>query len=509
MTASPATNPWLVCPRPDPAAAVRLFCFPYAGGGAGVFRRWAAQLPAGIELCAVQLPGREGRLRERAFDRMTHLVSALAAALRSDLDRPFAFFGHSLGALVAFELARRLRREGRSGPVHLFASGRRAPQLGTIGPPRHDLPEAQFREALRHLGGTPREVLDNDELMDLLSPTVRADFAVAETYRYEPGAPLDCPITVLGGQEDPNNPPDRLHAWAEHTHADFRVRMAPGGHFFLHSATARVLEVVAGELAPLLPADSRWPAVAAVPALGANDVHVWRAPLEQPPPSLEALEQTLSPDERQRAERFHFPRDRRHFIAGRGILRTLLSRYLGQRPDEIQFCYNPHGKPRLCPETTGLHFNLAHSHGLALYAVSRGRELGVDLERVRADFDGEQLAQRFFSPREAAGLRSLPAAQRREAFFSCWTRKEAYLKATGMGLSLALDRFDVSLAPAAAALLATRHDSAEARRWSLCDLAPGLGYTGALAVEGHGWRLWSAEWAGVEAPTPRHSFVEH
>ncbi len=473
-----------------------------------MYRRWATALPAGIELAAVQLPGRESRLAERAIDRMGHLVAALATALRPHLDRPFAFFGHSLGALVAFELARRLAREGRPGPVHLFAAARRAPQVAGTQPPCHDLPEPQFRAALARMGGTPPQVLDNDELMRLLAPTLRADFALAETYRYEPGPPLDCPFTVLGGLADVNTSALQLQGWAEHTRSTFGLQMLPGGHFFIHSALARVLEVVTEALTPLRSGASQWPAVSTVPPLQSNEVHVWRASLEEPPCCLETLLRTLSPDERQRAERFHFPRDRRHFIAGRGMLRLLLAGYLGQGPGEIQFCYNPQGKPRLCLDRGDLRFNLAHSQGLALYAFSRGRELGIDVERIRSDFDGEQLAQRFFSPRETAGLVSLPAQRRREAFFSCWTRKEAYLKATGLGLSLALDRFDVSLAPAAAALLATRHDPAEARRWSMRDLAPAPGYTGALAAEGHGWRLWSAEWA-PEGRSSQVSLVQH
>jgi 4'-phosphopantetheinyl transferase len=359
------------------------------------------------------------------------------------------------------------------------------------------------------MGGTPRDVLESDELMRLLGPTLRADFAVADTYQYEASQLLDCPITVLGGADDANAPDGQLYAWAELTRGECCVRLLPGGHFFLHSSRARVLELVGQALAPLTSGGSKWPAVASVPPLGNEEVHVWRAHLELPAQTLEGLEQTLSPDERQRADRFHFARDRRHFVAGRGTLRLLLARYLGQRPDAIQFSYNPQGKPMLCPETGGLRFNLAHSHGLVVYAVSRGRELGVDLERIRPNFDGEQLAERFFSARETAGLRSLSTQQRPDAFFSCWTRKEAYLKATGMGLSLPLDCFDVSLAPAAAALLATRHDPAEARRWLLCDLVPGPGYAGALAVEGQGWRLWSAEWAGVDGHHPQHALLQN
>jgi 4'-phosphopantetheinyl transferase len=406
-----------------------------------------------------------------------------------------------MGALVAFELARRLRRDGRPGPRHLFVSGRMAPQFRK-GDPCHALPEPQFREELRRLGGTPHEVLEHPELMRVLVPMLRADFAVCETYVHNPAEPLDCPITAYGGLEDDAVRPDQLEGWAAHTRAGFHLRMLPGNHFFLHSAEARLLQMLADELAPLTAAapeaDEGWPEVAAVPALADGEVHVWRTPLEQPADRLEDLRRTLAPDERQRAERFHFDKDRRHFVAGRGLLRTLLGRYLGRDPGSLQFAYNPQGKPMLAGEGGGLRFNLAHSHGLALFAVSRGRELGVDLERIRPEFAGEPVAQRFFSPREVAALRALSGERRHEAFFVCWTRKEAYLKATGKGLSLPLDCFDVSLLPGEpAALLATRHDPTEVGRWSLRALAPAQGYAGALAVEGRGWRLRCGSLAGA------------
>jgi surfactin synthase thioesterase subunit/phosphopantetheinyl transferase len=456
-------------------------------------------MPPAVELRAVQLPGREGRLRERPFDCMGPLVDALAGVIRPHLDRPFAFFGHSMGALVAFELARRLGRDGLAGPSHLIVSGRRPPQAPQTAPTLHDLPPEEFKDALRRLGGTPREVLEHADLMQVLTPMLRADFAVVETYRFEQGPALECPVTVLGGLEDIGAPPDALPGWGEHTRGPFRVRMLPGGHFFLHAGEALVLEALAEELAPHLgepTATAPWPASAEVPPLAGDVVHIWRAPLEQAPECLEVLERTLSADELHRADRFHFPRDRRHFVAARGTLRTLVGRYLGREPGAIQFAYSPQGKPMLGPEADGLRFNLTHSHGLALVALARGREVGVDLEKVRADFDGERLADRFFSAQETAQLRSLPAPRRREAFFRCWTRKEAYVKATGMGLRLPLDCFDVSLTPGSAALLAARHDPGEVRRWSMRDLAPAPGYAGAVAAEGQLWRLWCAEWAG-------------
>ena len=241
-----------------------------------------------------------------------------------------------------------------------------------------------------------------------------------------------------------------------------------------------------------------WRSVAQVPELTPDAVHVWRIGLDISDAVLSRLRDVLADDERQRADRFHFEKDRRHFTTGRGALRTILASYLGLRPEEIRFTYTNYGKPLLSGANEALRFNLSHSHGLALLAVTLGREIGVDLEFIRDNLerDGELLAERFFSPREVAALRSLPAALRREAFFHCWTRKEAYIKAHGMGLSLPLDQFDVTLHPdEPAALLATRPDPTEAQRWSMRSLLPADGYVGALAVEGHSWRLECGHWS--------------
>ena len=233
--------------------------------------------------------------------------------------------------------------------------------------------------------------------------------------------------------------------------------------------------------------------------LSSNDVHVWCATLDQPITRVQQLAQTLSDDERVRAERFHFDQDRKRFIVGRGVLRTILSRYVGIEPGRLQFCYGSQGKPYLKEKSGGdaLRFNLAHSHGMALYAFARGREIGIDLERVCAEVPGEQMAARFFSPLESATLRALPTKVKPKAFFTCWTRKEAYIKARGEGLSLPLDQFDVSIAPGEPAkLLNRRGDPLEASRWSLQELVPGPGYVGALVVQGLGWRLtcWKSEY---------------
>src|SRR5579863_6116720 len=214
-----------------------------------------------------------------------------------------------------------------------------------------------------------------------------------------------------------------------------------------------------------------------------NEVHVWRASLDLPPAQIDSFLQTLAPDEQSRADRFYFRGDRERFIAAHGILRSILGLYLNSAPKCLSYCYGSHGKPALAdqPRHDAIRFNLSHSCAIALYAVARRHEVGIDVESIR-DLEVAQIAQRFFSRRETATLSALPTDLRKHAFFLCWTRKEAYIKARGEGLSLPLDQFDVSLIPGEpAALLATRPDSSEALRWDLRELAVAPGYVGALA----------------------------
>lgn len=233
-------------------------------------------------------------------------------------------------------------------------------------------------------------------------------------------------------------------------------------------------------------------------ALPVDEVHVWQAELNQPPQVTRNCLTLLTPDERARAARFHFDRDRNHFIVARGLLRQLLARYLKMKPANLRFRYGSHGKPSLIHDTgvENLSFNLSHSHERALCAVARGRELGVDIEHLRPEFADRDVAERFFSRLEVAALSSLPEEAQVEGFFNCWTRKEAYVKAVGEGLSLPLDRFDVSLKPGEpAALLGTRGLNEEVSRWQLMELLPGAGYAGALVAEGSGWHLRCWRWA--------------
>jgi medium-chain acyl-[acyl-carrier-protein] hydrolase len=240
---------WFLGREPGPLTRLRLFCFPYAGGGASVFRAWTALLPRDVEVVPIQMPGHETRLNEPLFSNFQPLVDALARDLDRWLDVPFAFFGHSMGAVIAFELARRLHASGRGDPVHLFLAGRRAPHLASDEEPLHDLPDAELLERVRALNGTPATVLEDRELIELLLPILRADFAICESYEYRAQGPrLQCPLSVFGGTEDPEVSRDDLLAWREHTQGRFRARLFPGDHFFLHTARAPLLAAIADEL---------------------------------------------------------------------------------------------------------------------------------------------------------------------------------------------------------------------------------------------------------------------
>ena len=219
----------------NPKASMRLFCFPFAGGGTLAYRDWSRHLPSQVELRPVKLPGREDRLNEACFQEALPLVRVLASGLASYLDRPFAFFGHSMGALLAFELARELRRQRQPEPFCLMASGRPAPQISISQVPLHKLSDAALIDVLRHYGGTPEIVFREKALMEVFLPMIRADLAINETYVFVPEKPLDYPIRAFGGESDVV-PRTTLDAWRQQTTGSFALHMFPGGHFYLNEA---------------------------------------------------------------------------------------------------------------------------------------------------------------------------------------------------------------------------------------------------------------------------------
>ncbi len=241
------TSPWFIVP-PNERTKIRLFCFPYAGGTSLIFRTWGKALGPSVAVCAAHLPGRERRLNEKPYTSAQSLVEAAAEAIIPHLDLPFAFFGHSMGAVISFELARQLRRLDLPPPAHIFLSGRGAPQLGVQESVTYNLPEKEFAEDLRRLNGTPREVLEHQELMQLMIPLLRADFEVCQTYRYTQEPALDSPITAFGGLYDYEVSGEMVAAWREQTTRSFRLCMMPGDHFFVNSAQERIFGILSQEL---------------------------------------------------------------------------------------------------------------------------------------------------------------------------------------------------------------------------------------------------------------------
>ncbi|MDZ8184152.1 MAG: thioesterase domain-containing protein [Nostoc sp. ChiSLP02] len=241
-------NPWLVYPKPNPQANLRLFCFPFAGASASFFKPWADQLLPQIEVCAVQLPGRENRIKELLFTQLVPLLQEMIPALLPEFDRPFALFGHSLGALICFELVRQLRRLKHRQPFHLFISARQAPNSPDLHPPIHQLPEAEFFQQVCRFNGTPSVILQNARLMKLFLSILRADLAIAETYSYIEEAPLDCPISVFGGLQDEVVLTASLDGWREQTSSKFQLHTFSGNHFFLKSNQQEILQVISQTL---------------------------------------------------------------------------------------------------------------------------------------------------------------------------------------------------------------------------------------------------------------------
>ncbi|EJW15203.1 nonribosomal peptide synthetase subunit [Paenibacillus alvei DSM 29] len=241
------SSKWFVRKKENPQAAIRLFCLPYAGGNASIFRSWHEYVPAFAEVCAVQYPGRGARLREPAHTSMPSLLEAVSHAMRPLLDKPYILFGYSMGALLAYELSILLSRSLNRPPLKLIVAGLNAPFVQSPVSPIHDLPEEEFRKRLRLNGGMPEELIDDEELLDLLSPSLRADFSVCETYEYTRGT-VPCPIVALGGQDDEFLSKQSLASWRILTNADFSCKLLPGGHFFLHAHPEQLLSTIRKEI---------------------------------------------------------------------------------------------------------------------------------------------------------------------------------------------------------------------------------------------------------------------
>lgn len=244
-------NPWVYFPNPNPAAKLRLFCFHYAGGGGHVFHSWLKYIPSNVEMGIIQLPGRGRRMDEPPIKRLLPLSAIIAKELVPYLNKPFVFFGHSLGALLCFEITRNLRRDNLNQPKHLFISSAKAPHQQNDREILHDLPKSLLIEKLAEYNGTPSEVLSNDELLNLLLPVIRADFELFETYEFQPESPLECHMVAYGGEEDCSIDQEGLAAWSEMSTGSFLLRMFPGGHFYINSSQSTFLQTFAKDLLKL------------------------------------------------------------------------------------------------------------------------------------------------------------------------------------------------------------------------------------------------------------------
>lgn len=243
MKTTPTTGRWLLT-APEPEDRIRLFCLPYAGGAASVFRGWRQELPAGAGVYPIQLPGRENRIAAPPIRDMAAMVEAIAQAIIPHLHLPFLLFGHSLGARIAFELTRHLRREWGIRPARLIVAGSRAPHMPEPKP-LHHLPEKEFVQELRRFSGTPEAIFQSKELLAMLIPMLRADFAVDETYVYTKEESLDCPISAFCGTQDEEAKREDMEAWADYTSGEFTLEMIAGGHFFLKTQRFALLRAIA------------------------------------------------------------------------------------------------------------------------------------------------------------------------------------------------------------------------------------------------------------------------
>jgi medium-chain acyl-[acyl-carrier-protein] hydrolase len=248
MVTSTRTENWIVRSTPVLKPSLRLFCFPCAGAGASSFNAWPSQLQPDVDICAVQLPGRETRYTEDSFEELSPIIDGLIEAIKPWCDLPIAFFGHCLGALIAFELARQLSAPGRQGLLQLFVAGCRAPQCPPLEAPIHGLPDHHFLARLRELNQMPEAILQDPELLNLFMPVLRADFSVWESYVYAAAEPLDCSISAFGGADEKKLTQEALQQWSVQTRGPFVARRLPGDHFFIHSSRTLLLRFIGEDL---------------------------------------------------------------------------------------------------------------------------------------------------------------------------------------------------------------------------------------------------------------------
>ncbi|MGH9214565.1 MAG: thioesterase domain-containing protein [Acidimicrobiales bacterium] len=478
---------WFATPRP--VEGPTLFCLPYAGGGATVFWGWQQRFSSRVAVEPVHLPGRDGHLDEHPQLSAPDVASSIAQRART----PYALYGHSMGARLGFEVVRELRRRGTPLPVCLFVGAAHPPHLPEPLARIVDLDEAAFVEHLIARAGAPAELRDDRDVRELILPALRADFAWLKQYRYRPEPPLPVPIVAFAGADDRVLPPTSMLGWARHSAVGLRLHTLPGNHVFFQSAPERLVELVDVGLAAAVDAATATATTATATTrvgtvaggLDHDEVHVWLAPLDRLPGHCAASDE-LSPRERERATAFRHERDRRRFVGRSVVLRRLLRRY-GVEVGTAELHTGPRGKPYV----TGadLRFSLSHSDGQVLVAVTRGHEVGVDIERLRPMADFAAFCEGALDPEERAELNAVSEETRLQLGLNFWTAKEAVLKASGDGLSVEPTELGFTPQPPGVPWQARTGPGLEKlRSWRVTHL-PLDGAIGTVAVTMDDWRL--------------------
>ncbi len=475
-----AGNRWFSGVPRGADAKVRLVCLPYAGGSASAFRGWSDELPEWITCLPAQLPGRETRLGEDPAVDVADLACAIA---RTAVGGQYAIFGHSMGARLAFEVVRQLRRDRSSLPIALLVGGCRPPHMDTPLQRISKLPDDEFCERLQAMGGTPPGVLEHPELRSLLLPVLRSDFAMVEGYRYRPAEPLGVPIVAFAGRDDPEADPCDMTGWSAHSTASTRLHTLPGDHFFLHSERSRLLRLIETELAALLDDPAGRPMSPV--ELDDDEILVVEARLDEMPELAGAVSE-LSPSESRRAGTMRDATGSARFVARSVLLRRML-RAAGADVGTSELPRGPGGKPAVA-HRSGIRFNASHSAGVALLAFSHGREIGIDVERIAPMADLGAFISGGLDDDERDALTYVPDEEALVEVLRFWTAKESVLKATGDGL--AVEPSDFGFAGQAGrpwrAQAGPGLERLTAWRVHHLDLA---GAIGALAVASGRWRL--------------------
>jgi medium-chain acyl-[acyl-carrier-protein] hydrolase len=387
--------------------------------------RWQDHLPMDIEVWALEYPGHESRYREPLVASATELAAQISKQIVKVVKGPFALFGHSMGSLIAYETLKLLKRDYDLEPKTLFVSGFSAPQLPPFRPPLRDLPEADFRKEIAKYGGTPAEILADEEFMQFVSPLLRNDMGLCEIYEFDRGHPINVPIVAFGGYNDPIVPWHRLLAWSERTAERFEAFLLPGEHFFIRAAAPEITAEISSSCN-----ESQNTQRLKAPSM--NVVDLWLIKTYQPRSVIASLSLLLSSEEVRLADAYAQTADRTRSIVSRAALRDLLSRYIGIDAKEISFTLSESAKP-ICLRAKPLSFNVSHSDEYAIIGISLDQDVGVDIEMIKEDIETVELATLFASLSERQHLASVDEADRIDLFYDLWVRKEACLKCTGVG----------------------------------------------------------------------------